>query len=365
MQTIEKKVHDLKEGEVVAVDVYTDQLQLLISTGSVLTEREIARLIFYGIRTVTVKVPEAQLSESPTADHIHQDDIALFYAFKSGFTEATGTFKNMMRDLLYKGDKIKEEELLSLVKHVMQDIPSNIKILDMLKNMRDCYDVIFAHSMCVALLCHVFGNWLNWSDEKRDVLILSALLHDVGKMEVSEEILNKQGKLSEEEFAEIKKHPIYGYYLLKNQDIDERIKRVALMHHERNDGTGYPKGLKETEIDEMASVVAIADVFDAMTSCRPYRKGICPFTVIDILRQEGNTKLNYAYVHKFIERISYSYMNENVKLSNGMEGEIVAINDMDFSRPMVRVNGEIINLSRNYQISIAEVIPKWTNAVGD
>lgn len=194
-------------------------------------------------------------------------------------------------------------------------------------------------------------------------MTIGGLLHDVGKMNLSRQLLEKPSSLTEMEYAEIKKHPLYAYDILVDQDIDEQIKRVALMHHERNDGSGYPRGLKEEQIDEMVSIVAIVDVFDAMTSNRPYRKGICPFTVIDILLKEGNSKFNYVYLHRFLGRIAYSYLNEYVKLSNGMKGEIVAINDRDLSRPMISVDGQIIDLSTNRGFEVVEVITRLSETV--
>jgi len=113
---------------------------------------------------------------------------------------------------------------------------------------------------------------LSLSQEEKDVLKVACLLHDIGKIGVKEDILNKRGSLEVHEYVEIQKHPLIGYNILKDLDFTERIKKVVLQHHERVDGRGYPFGLKDKEIDLLAKIVAVADAYDAMTSDRPYRK---------------------------------------------------------------------------------------------
>ena len=106
------------------------------------------------------------------------------------------------------------------------------------------------------------------------------MLHDIGKLKIDPKILNKKGKLTDEEFEEIKKHPVLGYEIVKDMDLPEKIKEAVLMHHEKINGTGYPSGLKGEEISNYAKIVSICDIYDAMTSTRTYRKRFCPFQVI-------------------------------------------------------------------------------------
>ena len=128
-------------------------------------------------------------------------------------------------------------------------------------------------------------------------------------MKIPEEIIKKPGILTEEEYTEIKNHPRRGYNLLKPMKLDERIKKVALMHHERCDGSGYPDGLWGDQIDEFAKIVAIADVYDALTSAMVYRGALCPFEVINmVVEQDGDKRFDPKYLHPFLEGVVKSFI---------------------------------------------------------
>ena len=156
---------------------------------------------------------------------------------------------------------------------LLKETRNSIEMFDMLHNMRSVDDSIYAHSLNVALITGMLGKWLKMSKEDFDLLILAALLHDIGKAKIPPEILNKPGKYTDEEFALVRKHPTLGYeILLQYPRLDNRVKNAALMHHERCDGSGYPQNLKGTEIDDFAQIIAIADVYDALVSERVYKK---------------------------------------------------------------------------------------------
>ena len=131
---------------------------------------------------------------------------------------------------------------------------------------------------------HILGKWLSFSPKDVEVITLCGLLHDVGKLKIPNSIISKPGKLTSEEFSLIKTHTIRGFNILKNKNVDERVKLAAVMHHERCDGSGYPNGLVSHEIDQFSKLVAIADVYDAMTCARVYRGPLCPFEVINLLK---------------------------------------------------------------------------------
>lgn len=128
------------------------------------------------------------------------------------------------------------------------------------------------------------------------------------------------------------------------------------MHHERCDGTGYPLGIGADRIDKFAKIVSIADVYDAMTAARVYRGPLCPFSVIEIFEKEGLQKYETQYILCFLENVVLTYMNNRVKLSNGLEGDIVYINRQTLSRPMVKCGEQFIDLSAEKDISIVEII---------
>lgn len=151
-------------------------------------------------------------------------------------------------------------------------------------------------------------------------------------------------------------HVKRGYQLLKDQPIDIRIKEVCLLHHERCDGSGYPFHAEASRITPFAKIVAIADVYDAMTARRSYRGALCPFDVIQMFDEEGLNKYDPHYIMTFLNRITSSYLHNNVRLNDGREGEIVMINPMCLYRPMVRVGSEFIDLLKNPNLKIEAIL---------
>ncbi len=225
---------------------------------------------------------------------------------------------------------------------------TSIEFFDMLHNMRMDNDSTYAHSLNVALISRMIGTWLNFSEEELDTLTLAGLLHDIGKTKIPDEILNKETKLTDEEFALIKQHPQYGYDILKNQPLDSHVKKAALMHHERCDGSGYPMGITMNEIDDYALIISIADVYDAMTAARSYREPLCPFQVIAEFEKDGFQKYKPKYILTFLERIATTYQNNRVMLSDGRSAKIVLLNRNRLSKPLVQLDdGDCIDLDKS------------------
>ena len=210
-------------------------------------------------------------------------------------------------------------------------------MFDMLYNMRSITDSVYAHCLNVALISRMIGRWLKLERHDLDVLTAAGLIHDIGKLCIPEEVLNKPGALTDEEFALIRQHPKLGYDVLKNQhSLDPRIKKAALMHHERSDGSGYPSGVTEDFIDNYAMIVAIADVYDAMTAARAYRAPLCPFEVISNFEKDGFQKYNTRYILTFLKQMATTYQSNRVILSDGRSGKIVMLNQNCLSRPIIQ-----------------------------
>ena len=137
-----------------------------------------------------------------------------------------------------RGQKLNSDELLASVSKLFKSRNTIIELFDMLFNMRVVDDAIYSHSINVGLVSRMIGRWLKLDSHDLDTLTLAGLLHDIGKVMIPEDVLTKPDKLTDEEFALIKRHPKLGYDILKNQPLDPHVKKAALMHHERCDGTG-------------------------------------------------------------------------------------------------------------------------------
>ena len=198
--------------------------------------------------------------------------------------------------------------------------------------------------------------WHDYNADDLETQTLGGLLHDIGKSKIPPEIINKPGRLTPEEYELVKKHSEYGYELLKNQNVSVRIKKIALTHNERCDGSGYPIGLIGDDIDDFANIVAIADVYDAMTANRCYRDGLCPFEVIAIFEKEGLTQFNPKYILTFLDHIANTYINNEVLLSDGSSGKIVLINKK-LTRPTIQLdNGNFVNLESRLDLYVQAII---------
>lgn len=159
----------------------------------------------------------------------------------------------------------------------------------------------FGHSMRVAYFSLVTGAEAGLSSEEMYELELSAIFHDIGKIGTPDAVLNKPSRLSEEEFQIMKQHPVQSWEILQDYPQFEKIAFNARSHHERYDGKGYPQGLKGDEIPVAARIILIADTFDAMTSTRPYRKGLPYEVAFDELIQFSGTQFDPQLVQLFIE----------------------------------------------------------------
>ncbi len=362
------KTSMLVPGMITAADVYNFNNQLILPAGTELTDKAITKLEFYSILYVSVEDKvETTHVQSDIEKIVEQDNksyakkvqsSAAFKKFRTDFVEEVNNIKNNINDVVERNAPINTDNLLTEVDRLitLDTNSTSYSVFDMLHNMREFDDATFVHCLNVSLICTVFARWLGLSPEEVRLASICGLLHDIGKLKIPEEIITKPSKLTEQEFSIIKKHPLEGYKILKNQPIDEHIKNAALMHHEKSDGTGYPLGIKGNKIDYYARLVTIADVYDATTSARVYRGPLCPFKVIELFEQEGYEKYDVHMIITFLENIVNTYMNNKVRLSNGKEGEIVFINKMHLAYPMVKCGDEFLDLSIDKKIHIEAII---------
>ena len=366
----EYQTKDLLPGMVTAIPVRTKRGQLIINPNVELTRTLISRLEFYGIASVqitenkqvatpmeTPKDPAYFPAKSPVSAPSPVSDASYsqklksspeFQRFQVHFTLRSQDLKNCFDAYLSDGGTVNKEELLSKTISLVSPKQTTLDVFDMLHNMRQVNDSTYAHSLNVAIISRIIGKWLHFSNEELDTLTLAGLLHDIGKTKIPDEVLNKDGKLTDEEFQMIRNHPKYGYDILKSQPLNSHIKKAALMHHERCDGSGYPMGLTMEEIDDYALIIAIADVYDAMTAARSYRAPLCPFEVIAEFEKDGLQKYKPKYILTFLENIANAYQNNRVMLSDGTSARIVLLNHRRLSKPLVQLDdGACIDLEKS------------------
>lgn len=351
----------LVPGMIVAENVLSFHRQLVIAKGTVLTDKLITKLDLYGILTVYVEdtVPDSAFIPVAPKDPSYSERIKnspAFQEFKEDYTLNVDSFRDAINNVVEKNIQLDVDVLLNNSLEMIANGRGQLGILDMLHNMRDYDDSTYAHSMNVALICNVLATWLKFDEQQVELATACGLFHDIGKLMVPHAIITKPGKLSTEEYAEVQKHPISGYQLLMTQNVDDHVRNAALMHHERCDGTGYPLHLVGNQIDKYARIVAIADVYDAMTAARVYRGPLCPFRVIEIFESEGFQRYDVEYLLTFLENVVNTYIQNRCRLSDGREGDIIYINKDKLSRPIVQCGQEYVNLAEIPELTIAELL---------
>ena len=405
------KISVLEPGMIVATDVIAKGNQLVFPKGFTLTERAIARLESYGIYSIRIEdpvgieveeLPEDEEAESmPSAANMSSFLSALggldimkeaaaeaeaeeaakekpsvtvtqqeepshfeklkasreFQAFKQSFTKNVDGLRSNLNDIVEKNTPVNVDHMIGDTMQIISDQGSTFAVFDMLHNMRDFDDLTYAHSMNVAMICNVFARWLRFSEEDVRTITACGMMHDIGKLKIDDAIIKKPGKLTPEEFRAIQSHPAEGYRILQKQNIDLHIKLSALEHHEKCDGTGYPMKLTGEKIDPFAKIVAIADVYDAMTANRVYREGMCPFRVIEIFEEDGFHKYEVAYIIKFLENVVNTYIDNRVLLSDGRIGTVRWINKQRLSKPMLEMSdGTFLELEKSPGLHIEKIL---------
>ncbi|MBO8159133.1 HD-GYP domain-containing protein [Thermosyntropha sp.] len=336
------RVNTLKPGMKLGKDIFTYDGKLLLAKGTVIAEEHLKSFANRGISEVYIMEASPQVRTTKKFEEAFDDSLDLVKSF-------------MLEAKL--GQSLDHKEIEASVEVLQQQVFSVNDIFKHLRLMKDKDDYLFTHSVNVSLLSILIGRWLKCEEGIIKKLGMAGMLHDIGKVYISSDILNKPGKLTPEEFEEIKKHPILGYnFLMQSEDIDDDVARAVLMHHERLDGSGYPMGVRG-KINFFASVVAVADVYDAVTSNRTYAGKLSPYAAADILWEESFGKLDPKIVKVFYDRVANFYVGNEVVLSNNKRGVVVYVHQTQPTRPIVMVGeNEFINLAEEPDLAIVEVL---------
>lgn len=268
--------------------------------------------------------------------------------------------KKLQRDFdkIIKGEAIGRDAIKENIQKTLEIFNANMNVFQLIEKLKELDDITYAHSQNVTIISYALGKWLGLSQGQLQQLALGAMLIDIGKMKLPKALLNKRDRLTHDEKLECQKHAIYSHELIKSYDfIDGNVKKIVLLHHERVDGSGYPMGLRGEKIPLMARIVAVADVYNALSSDRPYRSKLSPFEAIRVLETEYRDKLDSKILYVFLNRIGNCFIGQRVKLNDGRIGEIVFITRQNVYRPIIKLEGsnKILDLN-NQQNAPLEIV---------
>lgn len=319
------KVGSIRVGMILAKTIFTEDGRILLAEGVVLTKAMLERLELCNITEIYV---EDEVSEGISAtDVIHEETRV----------EAKVLVNNIFHDSRVMSH-FNASKIQMVVGKIIDELLENEQVVLSLSDIKTTDDYTFSHSVNVCVLSLITGIRLGIDKSMLHDLGIGSLLHDIGKIEISDNILKKPSGLDDEETVIIRQHSEIGYELLKaNGGINEAAAIIALQHHERIDGSGYPVGAKGEEIHIYARIVAIADVYDALTSDRVYRKKMLPYEVVEYISNVGYYHFDQRILKCFLHHIALYPVGTGVILNTGQRGIIASVNYKVPTRPMVRV----------------------------
>ncbi|UNC91626.1 HD-GYP domain-containing protein [Candidatus Contubernalis alkaliaceticus] len=279
--------------------------------------------------------------------------------------EACSLIKDCMKEvksskIQKKGLNVKGEKILQTVSKIVEELLDNKEMLAQLMDIRCKDDYKFAHSVNCCVLATLVAVKMKYDTASLKSLATGALLHDIGLAAVPENILQKPGDLTNDEYETIKNHPFYGYEIFKKTSFFSSVSgAIILQHHERYQGKGYPQGLRGKNINPLAQILAVADVYDALTSDRPYRKAFQPHQAVEMLFSWGGELFDLNILNHFLANIAAYPVGFHVFLNNGESGLVIANTPGFTLRPVVRIlyTGEdLASHPAPYDIDLSRVL---------
>lgn len=235
-------------------------------------------------------------------------------------------------------DKLETKGLEDCVGSVISEILKTPDVQVSLNDIASNDEYTYTHSVSTMVYALMIARKLNYSEQKLNILGMGTLLHDIGKMLIDHDVMFKEGQLTQEEYQYVKMHSLYGYQAMRRiTTIPEQVRQIAYMHHERLDGTGYPQGLRGDELNEYVRIVSIADVYDALTTNRCYRKKWPANKAMDFLLERSEKEFDPKLVGLFTQQLAVYPNGSMVRLSNQFLAIVADQNRSMPLRPIVRV----------------------------
>lgn len=355
------KLEQCQPGTQLGKSIYQDSGRVLLAQGTYLTDSLLARLKQLNIGAIYI---QDELSEGIEITESIPSELRVEAAHI--ITEGLDAIADLHKSASNIQGMMKTGRVIRSMQKVFKDIlkclTENRAALDLLATTKVHENHVYNHSLNVSIYACQLAIENGLPIKNIEEIGLGAMLHDLGKMYVPKEILNKSGQLTEEEYEIIKSHCEAGFDILKKvHEIPLPVSHCALQHHERIDGNGYPRRLKGDEIHKYAKIISVADVFDAVTSHRSYRKAMLPHKGMEVIYSGNGTQFEPKQVELFRSCIAIYPPGLTVKLNDGRTGIVTKYNFQSVGRPEIRIikdeeNQEVtpyeINLSLNKYLTV-------------
>ncbi len=327
------KAEDLKPGMKTARAIINKYGGILMPAGVILTQSQVNKL---------KKLSLVEFEILAEDERMLSENLARIKRLEANYQEKAKNAATLFKRAI--SGKIDFKEVEGLTEEV-KDLSREIELKDLLSIVRKADEYTYTHLLHVGILANMFGHWLNLRAEEIHNLTKAGLLHDIGKAKIPDKILNKKGSLSPREYQRIKKHPLYGYEMVKeHSNIADSTAKGILTHHEKYNGMGYPLELRGKKIPLLGRILAIVDTFDAIVAERVYKPARSPFEALLIFREESFGHYDYELKKVFIAKMPECFVRVKVILNNGKEAEIVFINPNKPEHPIIKVEDKYIDL---------------------
>lgn len=345
-------IHVLKVGMKVGRTIWNEAGHPLLQKDVVVTERILGRLKDLNIRYLYI--------EDAISNGIQVEETVTPEKRMKAVKHITNSFKEVRQAKSAQASYILDQQskvIGSIVEDLMNTILDSKEVLTVLSDAYLYDEYLYQHSFQVTLYSIAIAKEMGYSYEDLRLIGIGAMLHDIGKLIVPAEILMKPGKLTDCEYEVMKEHARHGFDILRNlHSVSLLVAHCAFQHHERLDGSGYPRGLVDYEIHPFAKIIGVADVFDAVTSNRVYRAKMLPSEGLAIIERGSGTAFDPRVVDA-LKRSVVIYTNGSIlKLTDGRRGIVSKQNVMIPERPWIRIfeEGEGNILKATYEISLID-----------
>ncbi|WP_010502252.1 HD-GYP domain-containing protein [Paenibacillus elgii] len=350
-------VSQLKPGERIIENVITKFNNILFMKGKIVSERDLDILRAFLIPSVQIESKDGE-AEPAAQEATPEEQADNVLPFHEHYHKMLHLLRRVFNTAASGGHNPPILEIRTTLEALIKNI-DQYSVLTFTPRHYQLSDFIYHNSIMVSLTSYLLAKWHGLSSKELMQVALAGLLHDIGNAKVDAAILFKPTKLTAEETEDMKRHTIIGYNMLKLVPaINEGVKLCALQHHEREDGSGYPLGIHGDKIHTYSKIVAVADMFHAMTTDRFHKKAVSPYLVLEQLQKESFGKMQPAIIQTFISKVTAFHNGMLVRLSDNRVGEIVFSDRTHPTRPWVNENGKIINLTVERHLYIQEVIQK-------
>ncbi len=334
-------INDVRSGMVIGSTIEDCIGRPLIVKGTALTSYQIQELKSLGVEEITVQYgKDEDVDPDKILSPLAQHRVAAMRRPDPPKVTLEATMKKRIAAgiaLIYKDPDptIISHTSKKIADDLMATIDKNNAIALNINDLKTSDEYTFKHSVDVATIAMIIAKHKKMTKSQVRDIGMAGLLHDIGKTKVPNEILNKPAKLTPDEFSIMKMHSTFSYEMIKhNPDINADIARAVLQHHEKMDGSGYPDGVTAENIHPYARILTLADIYDALVTDRPYKKGIAAGQAVEILMSMAD-QLDMADLKSFLSTMILYPVDSIVELSNGEKARVVRKNPNFILRPMV------------------------------